>query len=121
LDIIEMELVRKIPTGILAVLTRRVAIATLSGAGGATLRTLDIVSGQLLVEKRLHSLDKGAFSEPLHFGKHVTFSPDSSDIYALTNGCTVTSVDGSSGESKWTWTSPDQGYAFLESELLFST
>lgn len=89
------------------------AIATLSGAGGANLRTFDALSGQLLVEKRLHSLEKGAPSEPLDFGKYITFSPDSADLYVLSNGYTVTSVDGITGESKWTWSPPDQEYVLL--------
>ncbi|CAA7264034.1 unnamed protein product [Cyclocybe aegerita] len=94
-------------------------VATLSGPGGSTLRTFDSLNGQLIVEKRLHPPEAGALSEPF-MGKHVVFSPDSTDLYVLSNGCTVTCTDGISGETKWTWTSADQSSLVLHSKLVLT-
>ncbi|KAF8963227.1 hypothetical protein BDZ97DRAFT_1038548 [Flammula alnicola] len=95
-------------------------VATLSAPGGATLRTFDALTGQLLLEKRLHAPEVGALSEPLHFGKHIIFSPNPTDLYVLSNGCTVRNINGSTGEVKWTWTSPDQGSLVIHSRLIFT-
>jgi len=85
-------------------------VATLSGPGGATLRNFNVLTGELLLEKRLHKPDGGALSEPIYLGKDVIFSPHSSDLYVLSNGCTISSIDGNTGNVNWNWTSPDQGY-----------
>ena len=87
-------------------------MATLSGPGGSTLRTFDALTGQLLVEKRLHSPEIGLLSEPIFIGKHVIFSPGSTDIYVLSNGYTVTNIDGRTGDVNWSWTSPDQRFVY---------
>jgi ER membrane protein complex subunit 1 len=86
------------------------AVATLSGPGGSTLRTFDALTGQLLVEKRLHLPEIGILSEPVFIGKHVIFSPDSTDIYVLSNGYTVTNINSETGDVKWSWSSPDQRF-----------
>jgi len=57
-------------------------------------------------------VEKEAPSEPLHFGKYAAFAQDSANLYVLSNGYTVTSVDGTNGDSKWTWSPPDQEYVF---------
>jgi hypothetical protein len=86
------------------------AVATLSGPGGSTLRTFDALTGQLLVEKRLHLPETGVPSEPVFIGKQVIFSPDSTDIYVLSNGYTVTNINRETGDVKWSWSSPDQRF-----------
>ena len=91
------------------------AVATLSGPGGSTFRTFDALTGQLLVEKRLHLPEMGLPSEPVFIGKHVIFSPDSTDIYVLSNGYTVTNINSETGEVNWSWSSPDQ--RFISSHL----
>ncbi|PPQ95955.1 hypothetical protein CVT26_016121 [Gymnopilus dilepis] len=95
-------------------------ITTISGPGGATLRSFDALTGNLLLEKRLHKPELGALSTPISLGKHVTSLPNSKDLYILTNGCTVTSIDGTTGEVKWTWTSPDQGSLIIHSKLILT-
>ena len=85
-------------------------MATLSGPGGSTLRTFDAHTGQLLVEKRLHLPEIGLPSEPVFIGKHVIFSPDSTDIYVLSNGHTVTNINRETGDVNWSWSSADQRF-----------
>ncbi|KAF8153864.1 hypothetical protein B0H34DRAFT_661928 [Crassisporium funariophilum] len=96
-------------------------VATLSGPGGSTLRTFDALTGQLVVEKRLHPPARGALSEPLYLGKHVTFSSDSTNLYVLSNGCTVSCIDGNTGDINWSWTSPDQSSLVIHSKLILTT
>jgi ER membrane protein complex subunit 1 len=86
------------------------AVATLSGPGGSTLRTFDALTGQLLIEKRLHLPEIGLHSEPAFIGKHVIFSPRTADIYVLSNGYTVTNIDGKTGDVKWSTSSPDKRF-----------
>jgi hypothetical protein len=81
-------------------------IATLSGAGGATLRTFSATSGAIVLEKKLHPSEAGAV---IDLGQDVVFSPSSADLYVLTNGHTVSALDGETGEVRWRWTSADQG------------
>ena len=95
------------------------AVATLSGPGGSTLRTFDALTGQLLVEKRLHLPEIGLLSEPVFIGKHVIFSSDSTDIYVLSNGYTVTNIDSETGEVKWSWSSPDQRFISSPPVIVF--
>lgn len=64
-----------------------------------------------MLEKQLHDPQTGHLAEPHHFGKHVAFgatSQKSRALFVLTNGFTVTRIDGASGESKWSWSSPDK-------------
>ena len=83
-------------------------MATLSGPGGSTLRTFDALTGRLLIEKRLHLPEIGIPSEPVFLGKQVIFSPISTDIYVLSNGYTITNIDGKTGDVKWRVSSPDK-------------
>ena len=89
------------------------AVATLSGPGGSTFRTFDALTGELLIEKRLHLPEIGLPSEPVFIGKHVVFSPESTDIYVLSNGYTVTNINSETGEVNWSWSSPDQRFHFI--------
>ena len=41
-----------------------VVVAAVSGTGGATLRLLDVTTGELLVERRLHKPEAGRLFEP---------------------------------------------------------
>lgn len=84
-------------------------VATLSSPGGGTLRTFDATTGDLLLEKRLHAPNEGALSEPAHYGKDVAFAPNSDGLYVITNGCTITHINGTTGEVIWTHTSEDRG------------
>ncbi|KAK0476054.1 hypothetical protein IW261DRAFT_1491717 [Armillaria novae-zelandiae] len=86
-------------------------VASLSGPSGATLRSFDVLSGHLLLEKRLHSTDTRLPSESGLTGSCITFTADS-DIIALTNGHTVQFIT-KSGEIRWTWTAEDQRYTPL--------
>lgn len=86
-----------------------VVIATLSGDGGATLRTFNAISGEMVIEKKLHPFEIRALADPVNVGKDVVFSRSSADMYVLTNGHTVSVINGETGELKWRWTSPDQG------------
>ena len=87
------------------------AIATLSGPGGSTttLRTFDASNGQILLEKRMHPPETGALFNPIDMGNDITFSSDSPNFYVLSNSCTVSAIDGETGDFRWRWTSPDQG------------
>lgn len=83
----------------------------MSGPGGATLRTLDVLTGELIHETRLHSPSLGALLEPNHLGTFIAYGVDASDhydLFVLTNGHTVNHLSGTTGTIKWTWTSPDQ-------------
>ncbi|KAF9473948.1 DUF1620-domain-containing protein [Pholiota conissans] len=95
-------------------------VATLSAPGGATLRTFDTITGDLLLEKRMHAPETGALSEPAHFGKDVVFALNSTDLYVLTNGCTVTKLNGTTGEVMWSWSSEDRGTKVISSKLILT-
>ena len=89
-------------------------VASLSGPGGATLRSFDVLTGQLLVEKRLHPIDSGRVSNPSDLGTEIAFVNDDSlkgdvypDMFVLTNGHTIRRISGQ-GDMEWIWTSPDQ-------------
>jgi hypothetical protein len=87
-------------------------VITLSGPGGAYLRSYDATTGHLIFESRLHKAESGKLLEPPSIGQDVAFSVDkTSDVFALTNAHTVRRVDGLVGELKWEWTSEDQRYA----------
>lgn len=90
-------------------------VAVLSGPGGATLRSFDVLKGHLILEKKLHAPESGQIAEPNHLGTAIAFAPsiDHPDIFVLTNGHTIRSVDGTTGEAKWTWVSPDRRRVIL--------
>lgn len=85
------------------------AVISLSGPGGATLRTFDYSTGQLILEKQLHTphesyrLRAGNFES----GTAVAFMEQSRDIIVLTNGHNVQRV-GETGKVHWVWESPDK-------------
>jgi ER membrane protein complex subunit 1 len=91
-------------------------IATLSGPGGSTLRTFNVLTGHLLLEKRLHAPNTGSLFEPGDLGLGIAFvpgsTPNESELLVLTNGHTLRRVDAKTGEVVWSWTSEDQRYVY---------
>lgn len=84
-------------------------VATVSGAGGATLRTFDVSTGHLIAEQRLHKADAGRLLEPDITGLSVAFdSATPANLYVLTNGHTVRRVNPDTGSTRWGWTASDQ-------------
>jgi ER membrane protein complex subunit 1 len=83
-------------------------VLSLSGPGGAVLRSFDYSTGQLVLEKRLyplhasHRLDLGDFG----LGSTVTVMEGSPDIFALTCGNAVQRI-AENGRLHWVWQSPD--------------
>ncbi|KAG0701659.1 hypothetical protein DFH29DRAFT_925728 [Suillus ampliporus] len=96
-------------------------VSSLSGPGGSTLRTYDLESGHLILEKQLHSPVDGRLHEPQNLGISLLHSTDpslnSTAYFALTNGDSVTRLD-ETGETLWTWNSPDQGSLVLYSHMI---
>ncbi|KAG7447298.1 DUF1620-domain-containing protein [Guyanagaster necrorhizus] len=91
-------------------------VASLSGPGGATLRSFDILSGLLLLEKRLHPPETSLPLEPGHTGSSIVFTADS-DIIALTNGHMVQFIT-KSGNIRWTWTLEDQSSLVIYTHVI---
>lgn len=83
-------------------------VVTLSGPGGATVRSLDLKTGQVILEHHLHSNSEGLLLEPQQLGKDVVFDQPSRDIYSLSNGHTVTRLSATTGEPVWAWSAEDQ-------------
>ncbi|TFK18337.1 DUF1620-domain-containing protein [Coprinopsis marcescibilis] len=81
-------------------------IATLSGPGGAIVRTFDIATGELLLERPLHSIREGLLLEPAFLGASLAFDSSSEDIFTVSNAHTVTRLDGTTGAEIWKWNSP---------------
>lgn len=92
-------------------------VTALSGPGGATLRSFDALTGDLILEKRLHHPHAGILSEPSDLRVDMAFKDVSHsaypDLFVLTNGNTLHHLAGRNGEVKWTWLSPDQRYVIL--------
>jgi hypothetical protein len=83
-------------------------VVTLSGIGGGILRSFDMETGVLLLEKQLHPPELGHRAEPHSFGKHVVFGGNNNtDIYVLTNGYSFARMNRETGEIHWTFASPD--------------
>ncbi|EPQ55571.1 DUF1620-domain-containing protein [Gloeophyllum trabeum ATCC 11539] len=98
-----------------------VAVAALSGPGGATLRIFDALTGQLLLENRLHAPSSGHLSEPIDLGTALSLQPTENTrphIFVLTNGHSVRLIDGSTGDMKWGWTSADQTSKVIYTKLV---
>ncbi|KAH8822576.1 hypothetical protein DL96DRAFT_1714033 [Flagelloscypha sp. PMI_526] len=76
-------------------------IAFLSGPGGATLRVISAETGALLQDTRLHKLEQGILTEPIHAASDVVLLPDGS-TFTLTDGVRVTR-HSASGEIQWTY------------------
>jgi hypothetical protein len=94
-----------------------IVIATLSGPGGSTLRTFNVLTGHLLLEKRLHAPHTGTLFEPGDLGLGIAFVPsstpnESEQLLVLTSGHTLRRVDARTGEVVWSWTSEDQRYVY---------
>jgi len=86
-------------------------VVTLSGPGGAHIRSYEATTGYLIFESQLHRPDSGKLLEAPSIGQDLAFSVDNtSDIFVLTNANTVRRVDGLTGIAKWEWTSEDQRY-----------
>jgi outer membrane protein assembly factor BamB len=90
----------------------RLVVVTLSGIGGGILRTFDIETGVLLLEKQIHPPQLGHRAEPHTLGKHVVFGDsNSTDIYVLTNGYNFARMNRETGETRWNFASPDARFA----------
>ncbi|KAF9075476.1 DUF1620-domain-containing protein [Rhodocollybia butyracea] len=89
-------------------------VASLSGTGGATLRTFNMLSGEPLIEKRLHEPETGLLIQPNNLGTFIAFGNKSHEIYTLTNGRIVNCFHN--GEILWTWRAQDHS-----SQILYST
>ncbi|OAX35578.1 DUF1620-domain-containing protein [Rhizopogon vinicolor AM-OR11-026] len=98
------------------------SVSSLSGPGGSTFRTYDLETGHLMLEKQLHSPLDGRLHEPQNLGISLLRSADSSlnstSFFTLTNGDSVTHLDHETGETKWTWNSPDQGSLVMYSHVI---
>ncbi|KAI6156842.1 DUF1620-domain-containing protein [Pisolithus tinctorius] len=94
-------------------------IALLSGPGGSTLRTYNTSTGYLLLERRLHSPARAETHEVQHTAitTRRVLVEESTAIFALTNGHTVSRIDGQSGNVAWTWNSPDNGTLVVYSHI----
>ncbi|KAF7979908.1 hypothetical protein HWV62_40304 [Athelia sp. TMB] len=99
---------------------RQNTVAALSGPGGSTLRTFDVVSGDLLLEKRMHAPEQGTLYEPESLGTSIAFVPGSDNLLVLTSGHTLASVDGKTGETLWKWSSEDQGSLIIYSRIIYT-
>jgi hypothetical protein len=81
-------------------------VVSLSGHGGSTLRTFDCLTGQLILEKRLHTPNVDHL-DPHSFGAELAFIPETVDVFALTNGRSVRRI-GVDGTEHWAWESLDE-------------
>ncbi|KAJ3575190.1 hypothetical protein NP233_g1262 [Leucocoprinus birnbaumii] len=96
-------------------------VATLSGPGGAILRTFDIQTGVMVLEKQLHPPQQGHLAEPHFFGKHVAFGGDNStDIYVLANGHTFYRMDRNTGEIHWQFAMPDASSLIIHTKVVLT-
>jgi hypothetical protein len=96
-------------------------LASLSGPSGSTLRIFDALSGLLIHETRMHEPGLGLLSEPPNIGAKVALLRGSDDVYALTNGRTVTKFarEGPQDYQKaWQWDSTEQTSLTLYSHIL---
>ncbi|CAE6535426.1 unnamed protein product [Rhizoctonia solani] len=89
--------------------THRDALVSISGPGGSHVRLFESFTGNLLWERQLHSPALGRLLEPANLGVDVVFWPDLSDIdaYVLTNGNTISRLEGRSGKTVWSWNTDD--------------
>ncbi|CUA76989.1 hypothetical protein RSOLAG22IIIB_06436 [Rhizoctonia solani] len=87
------------------------ALASISGPGGSHVRLFESFTGNLLWERQLHPPSLGRLLEPTSLGVDVTFWHELSDIdaYVLSNGNTVSRLEGRSGKSVWSWNTDDIG------------
>ncbi|KZT37697.1 DUF1620-domain-containing protein [Sistotremastrum suecicum HHB10207 ss-3] len=92
-------------------------VAALSGPGGSNVRLLTALRGELIYQRTLHPPELGKLEEPAWLGSEATFDPESSTLYVLTNGYTITKIDAK-GDIVWTWTSPTQGSSILYTNII---
>lgn len=95
------------------------------------MRSFNVFNGDMLLERRLHEPETGLLVQPNNLGTFIAFGKQSNEIYTLTNGATVNSING--GTISWSWTSGDQGQATVlylittcshlpcRSQILYST
>ncbi|KAL4255601.1 ER membrane protein complex subunit 1 [Pleurotus pulmonarius] len=95
-------------------------VASLSGPGGATLRTFDILNGDLLLEQRIHEPSHGQLYEPSYLGTSVAYTADGSDLVVLSNGGLVQRLDNL-GAVKWSWSSSDPSALVIFSKVVTTT
>lgn len=93
-------------------------VVSLSGPGGSTLRTFDCLTGQLILERRLHAphtdhLDPHNFG----FGAEIAFISETVDAFTLTNGRTVQRI-GADGTEHWVWERPDKSASVVYFKLV---
>ncbi|KAG8683374.1 hypothetical protein FRC11_013646, partial [Ceratobasidium sp. 423] len=100
--------------------THRDALVSISGPGGSHVRLFESFTGNLLWERQLHPQSLGRLLEPANLGVDVVFWHDLNDIdpYVLTNGNTVSRLEGRSGKTLWTWNTDD--ISILLSRIILS-
>lgn len=77
----------------------------LSGPGGSIVRLLEVTTGNIIWEVKLHTPEEAYLLEPETLGVAMAFSADESpDIFVLSNGRTITRLNGLSGAVVWSWT-----------------
>ncbi|KAH9886661.1 DUF1620-domain-containing protein [Cubamyces lactineus] len=105
---------------ILAYRKNNEVVAALSGLGGAYLRLFDTLSGDLLLESRLHSPEVGRLFEPEALGAAVAFGAgeQAKDVYVLTDGHVLRCIDRHTGDVKWGWSAPDQTSLVIYSKIV---
>lgn len=82
------------------------------------LHLFDSLEGTIIHEKRLHHPQNSQLHSQTTFGVHVAFGPPKTagdgqevkDLFVLTNGHTVSRIDGTSGDLAWAWSAPEQTY-----------
>ena len=89
------------------------ALVTLSGPGGAISRSLDLKTGEIIFEQRLHSISEATIIQP-----QATFDASSQDVYTLSNGHTVSRLDQKTGTPTWSWSGQDQSSLTTYTHLL---
>ncbi|KAG8215379.1 hypothetical protein J3R82DRAFT_8977 [Butyriboletus roseoflavus] len=84
---------------------------TLSGPAGSTLRVYDVLTGDLIYEKRLHNPAEGKIHDPPTLGIALTLvrAQGGTQAIVLTNGDTIQYIQTATGETVWKWRSPDEG------------
>ena len=99
-----------------------VVLATLSGPGGATLRVFEATTGILTFDTELHKPDTAVLTTPATLSTDIAFAlnDETPDIITLSNGHSVTRVNGFTGAKNWTWSSPDAASSTIFTKLAVS-
>ncbi|KAF8335799.1 uncharacterized protein EI90DRAFT_2969384 [Cantharellus anzutake] len=95
----------------------------LSGAGGATIRSMEANNGTFLWERPLHDTSQEhPFTGPLDAGAGLLFldGDSSHDVIVLSNSVDVRRLDGSTGALKWHWKAPEESSLNLHWQLAVS-